>query len=110
MHPVGLSGDKLISGGSQHGSPSGNRAGLFNSKERGEARLQSGTIGKPLSVNPSTLVRGAYVDIGALSVLGFAAAPSWYFLMGGKRGQIGSLLTLCAWENTPDMSSENVLS
>ena len=71
---------------------------------------RGGTVGKPLSVNPSTLVRGAYVDIGALSVLGFAAAPSWYFLMGGKRGQIGSLLTLCTWENTPDMSSENALS
>ncbi|XP_034093025.1 uncharacterized protein LOC117560271 [Gymnodraco acuticeps] len=53
---------------------------------------RAGVVRKTSSVNPSTLVKGTKVATGALKVLGFAAAPSWYRLMAGKRGQIGSLL------------------
>jgi len=45
----------------------------------------------------------AKVATGAFRVLGFAAAPSWYLLMAGKRGQIGSLRPCRPEHTSPEL-------
>ena len=91
--------------------PSGYHVGLSHPKKRCQARLQRRGGWETSICEPLHLGEGNNVATGAFRVLGIAAAaPSWYLLMAGKRGQTGSLLTVCTREKTPVISSGAHLS